>query len=406
MKLFGKNKRLNPLNDTFTIQQLNEFFDKMSGSISNDKLNSATYYACMDIRCKSLAKLPLKIYKETDRGKEKAKDFYLYELLKERPNPYMSMHDFLYAVEFQKLEYGNAYVAMIIERGKVKELYPLESNKVKIWIDNAGIIGTSNAIWYEYTYNGGKSIKFRHSEIIHLKNFSKDGITGTPIRKYLAEVIENEQYGNAFLNNHFKNGLSGGAVLNYTADLKDESVTKLRERFEKMTSGIKNAGRIMPVPIGFKLEPFKINLVDSEFFKMQGLTVRHIANAFGVKLFQLNDLERSTYGNVETQNIAYYSDTLQNTLTQTEQEFDYKLLTKEHRALGYFFKFNVDSILRSDFKTRMEGYSKAIQNAIYTPAECREKEDMTFVEGSDKLVCNGNMIKLEQAGNQYLKGGD
>ena len=208
------------------------------------------------------------------------------------------------------------------------------------------------------------------------------------------------------MNNHFKNGLSGGAVLNYTSDLKDERVTQLREKFEKMTSGIKNAGRIMPVPIGFKLEPFNINLVDSEFFKMQGLTARHIANAFGVKLFQLNDLERSTYGNVETQNIAYYSDTLQNTITQAEQEFDYKFLTKDHRKQGYFFKFNVDSILRSDFKTRMEGYALAIQNAIYSPADCREKEDMIFIEGSDRLVCNGNMIPLNQAGEQYQEGGE
>ena len=405
MKIFGRNKKKESLNEGYSIQQLNEFFERFNSTVSTDRLNSATYYACMDIRCKSLAKLPLKIYKETDKGKIKASDFYLYELLKERPNPYMSMHDFLYAVEFQKLEYGNAYIAMVLEKGKVKELYPLESSKMKIWIDNAGIIGKDNAIWYEYTTEDSRSIKFRHSEIIHLKNFSKDGIQGTPIKKYLAEVIENEQYGSSFLNNHFKNGLSGGAVLNYTTDLKEESVTKLRERFEQMTSGLKNSGRIMPIPIGFKLEPFKVNLVDSEFFKMQGLTVRHIANAFGVKLFQLNDLERSTYGNVETQNIAYYSDTLQNSLTQIEQEFDYKVLTKDNRRQGYFFKFNVDSILRSDFKTRMEGYAKAIQNAIYSPAECREKEDMTFVEGSDMLVCNGNMIKLNQAGTQYRKEG-
>lgn len=403
--LFGRNKKKDVKNESYTLQQMNEFFQQMSGEISNDKLNSSTYYACMDIRCKSLAKLPLKLYKETEKGKEKANDFYLYNLIKERPNPYMSMHDFLYAVEFQKLEYGNAYIAMVVEKGKIQELYPLESNKVTIWVDDAGIIGKSNAVWYEYTNKLGQSIKFRHSEIAHLKNFSKDGITGIPIKKYLAEVIENEQYGNTFLNNHFKNGLSGGAVLNYTSDLKDERVTQLREKFEKMTSGIKNAGRIMPVPIGFKLEPFNISLVDSEFFKMQGLTVRHIANAFGVKLFQLNDLERSTYGNVETQNIAYYSDTLQNTITQAEQEFDYKFLTKDHRKQGYFFKFNVDSILRSDFKTRMEGYALAIQNAIYSPADCREKEDMIFIEGSDRLVCNGNMIPLNQAGKQYQEGG-
>ena len=407
MRLFGKNKIKNAT--TADLNTLHELFgiDLHSDDISADKLYSATYYACMDIRCKALAKLPLKIYQDTSEGTKKVTDFYLYDLLKLRPNPYMTIHDFLYAIEFQKLEHGNAYIAMkTTKKGEIVALYPLDSTKMTIWIDDLGVLSaTKNAIWYEYQDTTG-SLKFRSDEIIHLKNFTKDGIVGEPVKKYLLDTIENEQYGTKFLNNHYRNGLSGKAVLNYVSSLKDESVDSLRQRFEKMTSGIKNAGRIIPVPMGFELKPFEVNLVDADFFKLQGLTIKHIANAFGVKMFQLNDMERSTYSNIETQNIAFYSDTLQNVLTETEQELAYKLLTKYQRLQGYFFKFNVDSILRSDFKTRMEGYAIAVQNAIYTSAECREIEDKMFIEGSDKLICNGNMIPLEKAGKQYEKGGD
>jgi phage portal protein BeeE len=77
---------------------------------------------------------------------------------------------------------------------------------------------------------------------------------------------------------------------------------------------------------------------------------------------------------------------------------------------NYFFKFTIDSILRADFKTRMEGYAQAIQNGVYTPNECREKEDMPSVEGADKLVMNGNYIPVDMAGQQYVnqspKGGE
>lgn len=403
---FGKKKIFKNESYSFTdMQNFLETWGLSSGDVSADKLNSATYYACMQIRCNAISKLPLKILKETDLGTEKAKDHYLYNVLKTRPNPYMSMTDFLFATEFQKLEYGNAFIYMLMRSGKVSELYLLDSQSVTIYIDDAGILGKANAIWYVYRDKNGREYKFNHKEIIHLKNFSKDGIVGIPVKKYLAETIENEQYSSKFLNNYWKNGLQGRAVLNYTGDLEDKKVENLRVRFEKMTSGIKNAGRIIPVPLGFQLNEFNPKLVDSQFFEMQGLTIRHIANAFGVKLFQLNDLERSTYSNVETQNRAFYSDTLQNVLTQYEQEFNWKLLTSKEQKDGYFFKFNVDSILRSDFKTRMEGYSIAVQNGIYSSAECRELEDKPFIEGSDKLMFNGNMIPLDMVGQQYQKGG-
>lgn len=409
LDIFKKKNTSNIKNETFTFNDVNKFLEAWglnSGDVSPNKLNSATYYACMQIRCNSISKLPLKIFKDTDLGIVKASDHYLYDILKTRPNPYMSTSDFLFATEFQKLEYGNAFIYMLTKRGKISELYLLDSQNVTIYLDDGGILGKSNAIWYVYKDKNGQEYKLNHKEVLHLKNFSKDGIIGTPIKKYLLETIENEQYASKFINNYWKNGLHGRAVLNYTGDLEDTKVENLRSRFEKMSSGLKNAGRIIPIPLGFQLQEFNTKLVDSQFFELQGLNIRHIANAFGVKLFQLNDLERSTYGNIETQSRIFYTETLQNVLTQYEQEFNYKLLTTKEQKDGYFFKFNVDSILRSDFKSRMEGYSIAVQNGIYTPSECRELEDKSFIKGSDILVFNGNMIPITMAGQQWQKGGD
>ncbi len=70
--------------------------------------------------------------KSSDAGTEKADKHYLYSLLKRRPNPYVSTIDFLYAAEFQKLEYGNAYIYAPVNRGKVSGLYLLNSERMKI----------------------------------------------------------------------------------------------------------------------------------------------------------------------------------------------------------------------------------------------------------------------------------
>lgn len=378
----------------------------LSGDVPEDKLYSATYYACMDIRCKSISKLPLKVLKSGDGGTEKQEQHYLYSLLKRRPNPYMSTIDFLFATEFQKLEYGNAYIYAPTYRGKVVGLYLLDSQKMNVIVDDAGVFNINgsvkqNAIWYQYTDRNGNQYMFNVNEIIHLKNFSKDGLIGTPIRKYLAETIQNEQYASKFINNYWANGVQGRAILQYSGELDEAARTKMRTTFENMLSGVKNAGRIIPIALGFEMKEFNPKLVDSQFFELSGLTIRHIANAFGVKLYQLNSLEQSTYSNIETQNRAFLSDTLGNVIVQYEQEFEHKLLTSKELADGYTIRFNLDSLLRSDFANRMTGYKDAVQNGIYTPAECRQLENLPFIEGSDKLIANGNMIPINDVGKQY-----
>ena len=49
----------------------------------------------MLIRCNSIAKLPLNLLLKDDKGTKKAVNHSVYNLLKYRPNAFMSTHDFL-----------------------------------------------------------------------------------------------------------------------------------------------------------------------------------------------------------------------------------------------------------------------------------------------------------------------
>ena len=119
----------------------------------------------------------------------------------------------------------------------------------------------------------------------------------------------------------------------------------------------------------------------------------------------------SDLSNIETQNRAFYTDTLLNVLTVYEQEMDWKLLTSDQRADGWYFKINVDAILRSDNKARAEQHQIEIASGTLTPAEAREQEDRPYIPGTDVLIYgNGASLPLEQLGKQYdnaaPKGGD
>ena len=70
----------------------------------------------------------------------------------------------------------------------------------------------------------------------------------------------------------------------------------------------------------------------------------------------------------------------------------------------YFPKFNVDGLLRGDYKSRMDGYSIGISTGIISPNEARRKENMHPLsedEGGDFHIVNGTFIKLKDVGQQY-----
>lgn len=117
-------------------------------------------------------------------------------------------------------------------------------------------------------------------------------------------------------------------------------------------------------------------------------------------------MEKSTYNNIEQQNRAFYSDTLQNPLTAYEQEIDYKLFFEDEKKI-YYAEFNIDSMLRSDIETRYNAYSKAIGDGWKSRAEIRKLEGLPFKDNTDILtVGNGACIPLEDLGKQYKKGGE
>lgn len=371
-----------------------------------NSLQQATVFGCLRILSDTVSKLPIKIYKK-DNGVKKVTDHYLEPVLKLRPNPYMSASDFWKCVELQRNIYGNSYVAMEFDKkGKVRALYPLDSSQMKIYVDNTGVLGSDNNIWYIYTDNLGFKHKFMNDEILHFKSLTLDGLAGISVIDRLKHLIENGKSSEKYINNFFKNGLQVKGIVQYVGDLNPKAEETFRTEFERMSSGLKNAHRIAMLPIGYQFQPIGQKLVDAQFLENTQLTIRQIASVFGIKMHQLNDLEKATHTNIAEQQREFYIDTLQSILTMYEQELIYKLFLNTEIRKGYYLKFNVDSILRADIKTRYESYRIGVQGGFITPNEVRELEEKEPKEGGDQLLVNGNMMPVKMAGEQYKKGGE
>lgn len=413
MKLFSRFRNQSDNNEEETIsvnsplEKIASFFKTNIEEISSSRLTSSTYYSCMLIRCNSIAKLSLKIYRDdNEKGTIEVKDDELYKLLKYRPHPNITPHDFKWATEFQRLEYGNAFwVFDADKRGNIKSLHLLDSTRVTIYYDEGCILDGKNSVFYVYQDSKKGELIYTNENICHFKNFATNGIKGTSIKKYMADIITNEQYSNKVLKNKYKNGLQDPVVVKYIGDLNEAKKEKIKKKFADL-GGAENAGKVIPIPTEFDVTQLETKLVNNQFFQLQGLTTKQIANTFGVKGFQLNDLEKSSYNNLTEQNKAYYTETLQNVLTEYEEEINYKLIPSYKIDKGYYCKFNVDTILRSDTKTRYEYYNMAISQGWKSRKEVRELEGLPYKEGTDILtVDNGACIPLEMLGKQYEKGG-
>jgi HK97 family phage portal protein len=141
---------------------------------------------------------------------------------------------------------------MTLPNGKVDSLIPLDMSKVTIWVDNVSIISPSYGVWYVYN-DGYQEYKFTNDEVLHFKGLTPDGIQGMAIKDYLSTTIENLQYGSNYVNKYFKGGLSAKGLLQYTGDIDPNAMNRMKERFEKMATGMSNVGKILPVPLGFQL---------------------------------------------------------------------------------------------------------------------------------------------------------
>jgi len=373
-------------------------------------LKEATVFACIRILADSIGKLPVKVYKNKD-GRQSVTNHYLTPLLKIRPNPWMTARDFFKALEVQRNLYGNAYAWIEFAKvgrnaGKVTGIYPLDSSKVQIYIDDIGLLPNKGKLWYVYTDNKGTQYRIDPDEMLHFKGLTSDGIIGmTPLER-LKSTVENAGAANQYLNNSFKTGLQTKGIIHYVGDLNPEAQRVFREKFEQMASGLKNANRVSLLPIGYQFQPLSLTMADAQFIENTQLTVKQIAAAFGIKNHQINDLDRATHTNVEHQQREFYVDTLMDILTGYEQELTYKLFTERELKEGHYLKFNVNAILRADPKTRYEGYRIAIQSGFLTANEVRALEELEAKDGGDRLLINGNMMPIEMAGEQYKKGGD
>lgn len=402
-----------------TVGLNDEKFLEWLGVNTKDKkaVGEVTYFTCLKMLSETMGKIPLKYYKQSEKGKIRADPDDITRLLTIRPNKIMTPTTLWTAAEMNCQHYGNGYVWMrgeFIRDGKyggaytVYDMWLMQSCYVTVLMDDVGVFGGRGDIYYQYSDPiSGEQHVFRSDEVMHFKTwYSLDGIMGQPVRKILQDTVGGAIESQKYMNNLYENGLSASMAMQYMGDLDEKRRKALERKFANALTGARNAGKVVPVPIGLQLTPLNMSMADAQFFELKKYSALQIAGAFGIKPNQINNYEKSSYANSETQQLAFLVDTMAYRLKMYEEEIMAKALTPKKQKEGYFYKFNEKALLRTDSKTQMENLKDAVNNGLYTVNEGREYLDKPAVEGGDIPMVNGNYIPLTMVGKQYEKGGE
>lgn len=217
-------------------------------------------------------------------------------------------------------------------------------------------------------------------------------------RETLGLSIAQTRYGAKF----FKNGAHIDGFLSTDQKLSNEGIQRMSQSWRARYTGVDNAGSTPVLEEGMKYVPLSLNPADAMFVESTQLSVQEVARIFGVPLHMLASLERATFSNIEHQSREFVTYTLRPWIKRWEEEINRKLFTESEKRKGYYYRFNLESLLRGDSEAQAKLIDTYMKWGITTRDEIRgmygwnPSEDET---GNVHLV-PANMIPAETAGQQ------
>lgn len=379
----------------------------MGGSTAGKAVNERSamqmtaVYACVRILSEAIAGLPLHLYEYGyDGSKEKAVEHPLYFLLHDEPNKEMTSFVFRETLMTHLLLWGNAYAQVIRNgKGEVIALYPLMPNRMEVNRTDKG------QLYYQYTTSSddaptveGSTAVLMPEDVLHIPGLGFDGLVGySPIamaKNAIGLAIATEEYGAKF----FANGAAPSGVLEHPGTIKDPQ--RVRDAWMSQFSGSRNAGKVAVLEEGMKYTPISISPEQAQFLETRKFQINEIARIFRVPPHMVGDLEKSSFSNIEQQSLEFVKYTLDPWVIRWEQSLQRTLLSLEEKK-RYYFKFNLEGLLRGDYASRMTGYATARQNGWMSANDIRELENLDRIPaelGGDLYLINGNMLPLGNAG--------
>lgn len=381
------------------------FYEAVGSSASGvsvsakSNLGIPAYAAAVGRRARTIGSLSCKVFKKTDLGSEPDYEHPLFSLLNRQPHPLYNSFIFFQTLVTNLDTRGVAYARIIRSRvtGDVQRLELIEPGDVldlqKTTSGNYFYIVNSKD-----TMGGVKKDTVALNDMIVLKGLTFDGFTALNPSSLHKDTFSGGLSGKKYVSAFYENG----AHINYAVEVPFEMSPTAKNNFEstwkKIFSGLRNAfSKPFLLDKGAKLHPLKMTPADAQMTEANEAMVTEMARITDVPAHMIGAGKNMTFSSVEVMVTDFVQYSLRNTIRQLEIELENKCLSRSERdGRTHEIRFNLDSLLQGDIKTRTEKGINEIKWGLITPNEYRRLNGYNEVQGQDVFFNPINMFVTKE----------
>jgi HK97 family phage portal protein len=358
------------------------FADGVSGAFQGV---NATAFICEKLIADAISEIPLNLYvKKKDGSRAKAGYHPLYSIAKYAPNsdePPVLFYSSMVRDYFR----GNVYINKVMRGKDVSSLFLLDRNLMNV----KRILGRK-----VYTYQGAE---IPSDQVLHIPSkWSYDGIKGGSIFDVLISVLKAGSSLDEYTHKSFGGVVGKRLVLELQKldkTLTDTEIQAKQDIFAAKYGGAKNADKALMQFPDTKYSVLDTGTIDDRIRWLKENAAyqdERIAKVFGVPIPLIN----GTYqNNLEAIFTVFIETGLRPICTHFEQSFN--MLLSPADRLYHYFEYDYNSLMKADLAARIDAYTKQITNAIASPNEVREKENLPGIgPAGDTYFIPANLMPL------------
>ena len=362
--------------------------------IGSSPLHVATVYRCVDLLANKVANLRLQYMRKKGEIFVEDTNSRLHYLLTVQPDSYLSAFDFWHQVVTYMLLRGNAYIVPIYDN------LTMELSRLALCDPTCVSHDTIRNTYKVTDTNAGINDTFDEDEIIHIKNYTRDGKVGISTITYAATTLSIANTGNRETLSRFENGGNVRGIVSNDTSVRgfgeyqdnelEKAATVLDERF-------RGGQRIVSIPGQANFSPLSLSSTDMQFLETRKFTVREICRFFGVHPSFVFDDTSNNYKSAEMANAGFLSDTLNPILRKIENELHRKLVAPS-LCCKRRFEFDRRELYACDLDSKVKYQTSTIAAGIYTVNDWRIAENKEPVKGGDVVLVSANLKSLKEIG--------
>ncbi|WP_075727255.1 phage portal protein [Corynebacterium aquilae] len=343
-----------------------------------------------DFIARNIASVSLHAYKrEADGGRTRLREGDLPRLLK-RANSSQLMFDVIYSAVLDLCLYDECFLAVQDGPG-TPEVLPIPPTwiQAKKWRDRwtlkSVIVADDN----------GQRVELPAERLIHLHGYAPGTFKrGTSPVDALKATLREQLNAARYRGQLWDKGPRISGVIERPQGANWDQVA--RQRFKQSWATVyastgSGAGGTPVLEDGMTFKPMHLKANDEQFVDVAKLSLATVASVYHVNPTMVGLLDNANYSNVREFRKMLYGDSLGPLIKKLEDAFNVFLLPMIGAPSGVYVEFNLDEKLRASFEEKAAVTSAAVGAPWMTPNEARAMNNLTAIDGGDRLLRPLNM---------------